>query len=328
MYQFMYSFYVFILSIYQFIHVSFTFIFLFTHQFIYLLFSLSHPLTPPPLYHPTTLPPHVQICAKCLTPCVANSVSPAVTQQELEQYLEHVDIKERHKRTIIRNWERNWLSNEDAMTIINLYLNDISFDWNDYLQKSDDECCSDDDNDDHQHNHGNHGNHNDDKKDKVTTTTTTTVQNQVCSTGCCGEHVVVPLLSQHGPSFDEAKARHDAKHHSEGHHHHHHNHNHHDHSQCTHQHDVVVKETNKDNKQDNAETQTDVTAVIDATDATATTDATTTTTTTTTDPVVAAPKKKIIIKKTIIVAKKPGASTEAIQPKTTIRRSGLKSAVK
>lgn len=74
------------------------------------------------------------ICAKCGKPCDESTRPKKVSDEEMDHRLNHSDIKERLKRTIIRNWERGLLVNEDIMVIITLAEKGLPIDWRDYKQ--------------------------------------------------------------------------------------------------------------------------------------------------------------------------------------------------
>lgn len=82
------------------------------------------------------------ICAKCgIKYDITAKVKP-VSDLEMLDTLKHADLKERYKRTILRNWERGLFLNADVLSIINLLLNGEHVVWEDWVVE--DDCCDDD----------------------------------------------------------------------------------------------------------------------------------------------------------------------------------------
>lgn len=77
------------------------------------------------------------VCAKCTLPCDASTRPKKVTDEEVMNLLNNSGIKERLKRSMLRNWENGLLSSHDVVTVVTADANGTSIDWTKLLAVED-----------------------------------------------------------------------------------------------------------------------------------------------------------------------------------------------
>lgn len=84
------------------------------------------------------------ICAKCNLPCESSLRPKKVSDEEVMNVLNNSGIKERLKRSMLRNWENGLLSSEDVVTVVTADANGNSIDWTKLLVTEDGDLSDDD----------------------------------------------------------------------------------------------------------------------------------------------------------------------------------------
>lgn len=130
---------------------------------------------------------HRQVCAKCAKPYDITAKSKPIPDEEVLEAIRLSQIKERFKRTIMRNWERGLFVNSDILKILDLLNNGKEVIWEDWLQQDEEEEGEEE------------------EHDETTTTTAAAakkphVHGSACGSGGCGSGSAAGPTGFSGPN--------------------------------------------------------------------------------------------------------------------------------